>query len=85
MNTSRGGIGVASLPSHCLCLRRQGLGIGKQQQEKKTVRKTYFVGISLQRSRVTTLVETWHSAGISEPNGAWYNADCLEGVAYCIS
>lgn len=77
------------LPSQYLRLSRQGLGIEKQQREKKrkktkTVQKTYFVGISLQRSRVTILAETWHSAGISEPNGALYNADCLEGVAYYI-
>lgn len=78
------------LPSHYLCLSRQGLGIEKQQREKKerkqkTVQKTYFVGISLQRSHVTILAETWHSAGISEPNGALCNADCLEGVVYYIS
>lgn len=78
------------LPSHYLCLSI-GKALVQENNEKekkkktKTVQKTYFVGISLQRSRVTTLAETWHSAGISEPNGALYNADCLEGVAHCIS
>lgn len=41
---------------------------------KQTVQQTYFVDISFQRSCVTTLAETWHSAGILEPNDALYSA-----------
>lgn len=84
MNTSRGGIrgGLITIslpvPKQTRPWYRKTTTRKKKERKQKTVQKTYFVGISLQRSHVTILAETWHSAGISEPNGALCNADWKE-------